>query len=62
MKGFKFVATLVLEFEKIRQDDETKYSTFYLVAKAETVILESEIDDVFDPPILWLYQTSKICS
>ena len=52
MKGFKFVATLVLEFEKIRQDDETKYSTFYLVAKAETVILESEIDDVFDPPIL----------
>ena len=52
MKGFKFVSTLVLEFEKIEQDDETKYSTFYLVTKAETIILESEIDDAFDPSIL----------
>ena len=52
MKGFKFVATLVLEFEKIERDDETKYSTFYLAAKAETIILEKEIDDLFDPPIL----------
>ena len=48
MKGFKFVATLVLEFEKIEQDDETEYSTFYLAVKAETIILESEIYDVFD--------------
>ena len=61
MKGFKCVATLVLEFEKIERDDETKYGTFYLAAKAETIILESEIDAVFDPSIL-LYQTSKICS
>lgn len=60
MKGFKFVATLVLEFEKIEQDDETKYSTFYLAAKTETIIFESEIDDIIDPSILWLYQTSKI--
>ena len=57
----ELVATLVLEFEKIGQDYETKYSTFYLATKAETIILESEID-VFDPSILWLYQTSKICS
>ena len=48
MKGFKFVATLFLEFEKIERGDDTKYSTFYLAAKAETIILEIEIDDVFD--------------
>ena len=28
-KGFKFVATLVLEFKKIRSDDQTLYTTFY---------------------------------
>ena len=52
MKGFKFVATLVLDFEKIEEDDQTKFSTFYLAAKAETIIIDSEIDDVFDPSIL----------
>ena len=52
----------MLEFEKIERDNEAKYSTFYLASKTETVTLESEIDDVFDPSILWLYQTSKICS
>ena len=61
MKGLKFIATLVLEFERIEKDDETKYSTFYLIWKTETIILENEIDDLFDLSILWLYQTSKIC-
>ena len=61
MKGLKFIATLVLEFERIEKDDETKYSTFYLIWKTETIILEKEIDDLFDLSILWLYQTSKIC-
>ena len=62
MKGLKFIATLVLEFEKIGKDDETKYSTFYLIWKTETIILENETDDLFDLSILWLYQTSKIYS
>ena len=61
MKGLKFIATLVLEFEKVEKDYETKYSTFYLAWKTETIILENESDDIFDPSILWLYQTSKIC-
>ena len=52
MKGFKFVATLIAEFEKIEQDDETKHSTFYSAAKAETIIYESEIADVFDSSML----------
>ena len=30
LKGFKFVATLFLELEKIQRDDETLYRTFSL--------------------------------
>ena len=47
-KGFKFVKTLVLEFKKIEVDDETKYGIFSLSSKAETVINESDINDVFE--------------
>ena len=39
---------LVLEFEK-RESDEKKYDTFCLNSKAETIINESYIDDVFQP-------------
>ena len=28
--------------------DETKYNTFYLSSKAETIINESDIDDTFE--------------
>ena len=28
--------------------DETKYNTFYLSSKAETIINESDIDDAFE--------------
>ena len=48
LKGFKFVATLVLELKKIQSDDKTKYDTFYSNSKAETIVNESEIDDVFE--------------
>ena len=33
LKGFKFLKALVLEFEKIKGDGKTKYSTFYLNLK-----------------------------
>ena len=46
-KGLKFVMTSVLEFRKIERDDETKYSSLYLSSKAETVINDSDVDDVF---------------
>ena len=39
---------LVLEFEK-RESDEKKNDTFCLNSKAETIINESYIDDVFQP-------------
>ena len=45
--GCKFVKTLVLEFKKITNDDETMYSTFYLNSEAETIIKESDTGDLF---------------
>ena len=47
-RGFKFVATLVLEFKKIQSNDQTKYGTFYLNPRAETIINESDINDVLE--------------
>ena len=44
LKGFKFVKTIVLEFQKEEHDDERKYFT----SKAETIINESDIDDVLE--------------
>ena len=46
-KGFKFVTTLVLVFKKIESEDKTKYDTFYSHSKAEIIINESDIDDIF---------------
>ena len=48
LRGFKFVATLVLMFKKIESEDNTKFDTFYSNSKAEVTINESDIDDVFE--------------
>ena len=48
LKGFKFATTLVLDFNKIENDDKTKYITFYLNSKAEPVIDGSDNNDAFD--------------
>ena len=42
------MTTLFLEFHEIENDDKTKYSTFYLNSKAETIINESDINNVFE--------------
>ena len=47
LKGFKFVITLVLVFEKIESEFKTKYDNIYLSSKVEIIIYESGIDDVF---------------
>ena len=47
LKSFKFVTTLVLAFKKVESKDKTKYDNFYSSSKAEEIINESEIDDVF---------------
>ena len=46
LRGFKFV-TLVLEFKKIESDNKSKYNTFYSHSKAETIINENDIVDLF---------------
>ena len=46
LRGFKFVTTLVLVFKKIKSKDKTKYN-FYSSSKAEIIISESDIGDVF---------------
>ena len=46
LKGFKFVATLVLVFKKIKDEDKKKYDNFYPSSKAEIIINESDVDDM----------------
>ena len=48
LKGFKFLTTLLLVFNKIENEDRTKYENFYSGSKAEITINESDIDDVFE--------------
>ena len=47
LRGLKFVTTIVLVLKTIKSEDKTKYGTFYSDSKAETIIIESDIDDVF---------------
>ena len=39
---------LVLELKKMQSDDKTLYNIFYSISQAETIINESDIDDVFE--------------
>ena len=48
LSGFKFVTALVLVFVKIESEDKTKYDTGYSHSKTETIINESDIDDIFE--------------
>ena len=40
--------TLILVFKEVASDDETKYSTLYSYSKTETVVNQSDIDDLFE--------------
>ena len=42
------MTTLVLIFKKIEIDGETKYNTFYSHSKAETIVIENDIYNVFE--------------
>ena len=42
------MTALVLVPKKIISEDKTKYCTFYSDSKAELIIIENEIDDVFE--------------
>ena len=41
------MTTLVLVFKKIESEDKTTFDNFYSNSKAEVIINESDIDDVF---------------
>ena len=41
------MTTLVLVFKKIESEEKTKYDNFCSSSKAEIIINESDIDDVF---------------
>ena len=47
LKVFQFLRTLVLVFKKMESDAKTKHDTFYSNSKAEIIINESDINDVF---------------
>ena len=59
LRDFKLVTTLVLELKKIKNDDKTIYTNFYLNSKAETVINEMTLMMYLSQSILLLYQTCK---
>ena len=48
LRAFKFVITLVVDFQKTESDDATKYTTVYSNFKVETITNESKIDDLFE--------------
>ena len=41
------MTTLVLMFKKVESEDKTKYDNFYSSSKAEEIINENDIDDLF---------------
>ena len=48
LRGFKLVTGLVLECRKIENYNETKDTTFYSNSKEETIVNESDINDIFE--------------
>ena len=47
LRGFKVVTALALAFKKIESENKTKHDNFYSSSKAEIIINESEIENVF---------------
>ena len=50
------MTTLVFVFKKIESEDKTKYDTFYSSSKAEIIINESDIYDVFQSILLQIFR------
>ena len=60
LRGFKLVITLVLEFKKLGSDDEIKCSSFNSNSKVETIINESDINDLFELIYVTTISNTKI--
>ena len=48
LRRFKFFITLVLKLNKKINEDETKYGTFYSNSKAETIVHNSDINNMLE--------------
>ena len=47
LRGFKFVTTLILVFQKIESGDKKKFDNFYSNSKVEIIVNEKDIENVF---------------
>ena len=47
LRGFKFVITLILVFQKIESGDKKKFDNFYSSSKVEIIVNEKDIENVF---------------
>ena len=47
LRGFKFVTTLILVFQKIESGDKKKLDNFYSNSKVEIIVNENDIENVF---------------
>ena len=47
LRGFKFVTTLVLVFNKIESEEKARFDNFYSSSQAEITVNERDPDDVF---------------
>ena len=47
LRGFKFVTTLILVFQKIESWDKKKFDNFYSNSKVEIIVNEKDIENVF---------------
>ena len=47
LRGFKFVTTLILVFQKIESGDKKKFDNFYSSSKVEIIVNEKDIENVF---------------
>ena len=54
LKGFKFLATMVLVFKKTENDNKTKYDNFYSSSKTEIIVNEVILMMCFNQSILQL--------
>ena len=53
------MTALVLVFKKIESKDKTKFDNFYSSSKAEIIITESNIDDLFKPKFSTIMENIK---
>ena len=59
LKGFKFLATMVLVFKKTENDNKTKYDNFYSSSKTEIIVNEVILMMCFNQSILQLSQKEE---